>query len=116
MPKTNTPKSTKAIQPSLIPSTAKFSPAHMLAIQPIITQIVLARLEADKSFDWYDLSLRLNQGKPATMDAKKKGGKKKKDEGDDEKILSGNELLDVYYDVSATHWSRPRAEQAMGVG
>lgn len=65
-----------------------------------MVQILLARLESNKSFDWYDLSLQLNQGKAATKD-RKKGGKKWKEEGEEEGALTGNELRNMYNEVGS---------------
>lgn len=65
-----------------------------------MVQILLARLESNKSFDWYDLSLQLNHGKAATKH-RKKGGKKWKEEGEEEGALTGDELRNVYNEVGS---------------
>jgi hypothetical protein len=104
------PKPTKPSKPTPLPPTPKLSLGHSLASPAVITEILLARLEIDKSFDWYDLSLRMNQGKTAPKHTKKKGGKKRKEDGEEEEkvALSGHQLRDVYYDVNSLRKRRER--------
>lgn len=89
------PAKSRQIRPASSPS---LSSAHEHATRSLILQILLARLEADKSYDWYDLSLRLNEGQSVRKD-RKKGSKRKKEAVEEQEALSGNELRDVYYDV-----------------
>ena len=76
-------------------SSPSFSSAHEHANRSLMLQILLARLEADKSYDWYGLSLQLNEGQTVPKD-RKKGSKRKKEAVEEQEALSGNELRDVY--------------------
>lgn len=64
-------------------------------------QILVAKLDSSRSFDWYDLSQKLNSspaGAKVVGNGKGKGKSKKGEEG--EGGLSGTELREVYMDVS----------------
>ena len=89
-------KSNPSSPPALSPSKALPKPT---ASRETMVQILLAKVENSKTLDWFDLSVKFNKGN-APSDISKKGGKRRKSAGEDGECLSGNELRDVFHEVS----------------
>jgi len=98
-------KARKALSPSPTPSLDS-PPAALGLDKALVLRIILAKLEASKTCDWYELSLKLNKdadgGKAGDAKGKDKAKGRKKGSDDEHKGrgLSGSELYDLYHYVS----------------